>query len=451
MSFANNLAVIRQLGKSVSLNCRDAVLPRQALPLSDKAVVNPAFLNKLFARYGIGDYRLMPEVSAARLLDIRSISSNCNNRVIALEYVGDSDREGPEATGVPATGVPATGVPATGVPATGMPATGMPATGMPATMFLKMPVTSLATRLFFNVIMSWELECEFYRKVAPRLPIRTPQAYVMASEGSRFLMLMENLHDDPGVVLHTNLEMMQGPDLDTVRRCLQTLASIHAEFHGVSRAERDQLLPVSLQPFTSPVMRAISPMMGKLAMRACRKFDYLELREEHIGWYDKALANWDNLVDWWAAGPLTLVHGDSHLGNHFLHGDDAGMLDWQAAQWGKGIRDVQYFLTDSLPADVLAANEKELVSYYIDAVVAKGVELDFAETWYQYRSFSLQTWMTIIVSMGFGAMTEDMDEVMPEIHRRCIASIERLELGKLLDEVIDNRSRGNQRADPACG
>jgi hypothetical protein len=31
-----------------------------------------------------------------------------------------------------------------------------------------------------------------------------------------------------------------------------------------------------------------------------------------------------------------------------------------------------------------------------------------------------------------------MDEVMPEIHRRCIASIERLELGKLLDEVIDN-------------
>ena len=31
-----------------------------------------------------------------------------------------------------------------------------------------------------------------------------------------------------------------------------------------------------------------------------------------------------------------------------------GMLDWQAAHWGKGIRDVQYFLIDSLPADVLA-------------------------------------------------------------------------------------------------
>jgi hypothetical protein len=28
--------------------------------------------------------------------------------------------------------------------------------------------------------------------------------------------------------------------------------------------------------------------------------------------------------------------------------------------------------------------------------------------------------------------------VMPEIHRRCIASIDRLEFGKLLDELIDN-------------
>jgi hypothetical protein len=78
------------------------------------------------------------------------------------------------------------------------------------------------------------------------------------------------------------------------------------------------------------------------------------------------------------------------------------------------------------------------VRYYVEAVASNGVELDFEESWYQYRSFSFQTWMTIVVSMGLGAMTDDMDEVMPVIHRRCIASIERLELGKLLDEVIDN-------------
>jgi aminoglycoside phosphotransferase (APT) family kinase protein len=400
MRINNQLAVLGQLGKSCFLNVYDALPLASALPLSDQAIAQPAFLKQLFAEYGLAEYRGLSNISSARLLDIQSISSNCNNRVIALDYEGESGIE------------------------------------QPPTMFLKMPVTSLTTRLFFNVIMSWQLECQFYRTVAPRLPIRTPTAYVMANRRSRFIMLMEDLHRDPSVVLHINSEMMQGPTLETAKRCLQTLASIHAEFHDIPKPEQERLLPTALQPFTSPVMRAISPLMGKLALGNCQRQAQLVLSSEHIGWYHKAIENWDALVNWWTQGPLTLVHGDSHLGNHFLHGDEAGMLDWQAAQWGKGIRDVQYFLTDSLPADVLAENEESLVNYYLEALAANGVRLDFDETWYQYRGFSFQTWMTIIVSMGFGAMTDDMDEVMPEIHRRCIASIERLELGKWLDEVI---------------
>ena len=62
---------------------------------------------------------------------------------------------------------------------------------------------------------------------------------------------------------------------------------------------------------------------------------------------------------------MSLLHGDSHLGNFFVSGDEMGMLDWQAAHWGKGIRDVEYFLVDALPADVLAEHERELVDYYV--------------------------------------------------------------------------------------
>jgi aminoglycoside phosphotransferase (APT) family kinase protein len=399
MRAAKPLALTRQLGKSLALICVDALRPGQALPLSDELVARPETLNQLLNHYGLDDYRGLPRITSASLLDIQSISSNCNNRVVALEYADQGS-------------------------------------GAPATMFLKMPVRSLTTRLFMNVIMSWQLECQFYRSVAPRLPVRTPKAYAMANKGSRFIMLMENLYEDRSVTLHTNPEMLQGTSLETARRCLQTLATIHAKFHAIGAAEREQLLPTALQPFTSPVMRAITPIMGKLAMTNCQKREDVILTPQHVGWYERAVQHWDTLVDWWTREPLTLVHGDSHLGNHFLHGDEAGMLDWQAVQWGKGIRDVQYFLTDSLPADVLAANEESLVKYYLAALAYRGVELSFEETWHQYRGFSLQTWMTIIVSMGFGAMTDDMDEVMPEIHRRCIASIERLELGQWLDEVL---------------
>lgn len=408
MAFSNNVAIIKQLGKSAFLTSLDALRPGSALPLNDAAIADPKFLNQLFSDYGIDEFEGLDNISAAALTDIQSISSNCNNRVISLEY--DNTRAS------------------------------ISALERPETMFLKMPVQSLTTRLFFNVIMSWELECQFYRKLAKRLPVRTPKAYVMANKGSRFVMLMEDLHADPSVVLHTNLEMMQGPSLDKVRRCLTTLASIHAEFHGIGPQAREDLLPNRLQPFTAPVMRAISPMMGGAALKNALKNNQISLTGKQQATYEKAIKHWDRLVDYWSQEPLTLVHGDSHLGNHFLHGDDAGMLDWQAAQWAKGIRDVQYFLTDSLPADLLAEHEDELVHFYHDLLVEKGVDISFDEIWHQYRGYSFQTWVTIIVSIGFGAMTEDMDELMPEIHRRCIASIERLDLAGWLDEVLGSRS-----------
>jgi len=405
MALSNNIAIFKQLGKSAFLTGLDALRPASALPLDDAAIADADFLNQLFTDYGVDAYQTLGNISAASLTDIQSISSNCNNRVIALQYG--------EANTAAASSLK-----------------------RPPTMFLKMPVKSLTTRVFFNVIMSWELECEFYKKLVHRLPVRTPKPYAMAYKNSRFILLMEDLHADPSVVLHTNIEMLEGPSLDKVKRCLTTLARIHAAFYGIGEAAQEALLPRRLQPFMAPIMRAISPLMGKTALDNCLKNGSLALTEKQQATYQRAIKHWGCLVDHWTEGPLTLVHGDSHLGNHFFHGDDAGMLDWQAAQWGKGIRDVQYFLTDSLPADVLAEHEHELVHYYHDLLTEKGVDLSFDEIWHQYRGFSFQTWMTIVVSIGFGAMTDDMDELMPEIHRRCIASIERLDLAGWLDEVL---------------
>jgi len=47
--------------------------------------------------------------------------------------------------------------------------------------------------------------------------------------------------------------------------------------------------------------------------------------------------------------------------------------------------------------------------------------------------------VAIVVSIGFGSMTDDMDKLMPEMRRRCIAAIERLDLAGWLDEVLGSR------------
>ena len=121
--------------------------------------------------------------------------------------------------------------------------------------------------------------------------------------------------------------------------------------------------------------------------------------QDMVDLHNRAVSNWDALMDYWFSEPLTLIHGDSHLGNFFVTGDRMGMLDWQAVQWAKGIRDVQYFLINSLREDVLAVNERALIDHYIAELSRHGVTLDRDEAWAQYRAYSFQTLMTSSIGL----------------------------------------------------
>ena len=141
-------------------------------------------------------------------------------------------------------------------------------------------------------------------------------------------------------------------------------------------------------------------------------------------------------MDYWFSGPLSLLHGDSHLGNFYISGDDMGMLDFQAVHWGNGVRDVQYFLIDSLPVEVLAANEQDLLRYYVERRAHYGTAIDFDTSWQQYRSFSYHTLMTIVVSIGFGALNAEQDVLMEEILMRAVAAVQRVDYSGWLDDFL---------------
>jgi hypothetical protein len=110
-----------------------------------------------------------------------------------------------------------------------------------------------------------------------------------------------------------------------------------------------------------------------------------------------------------------------------------GMLDWQAAQWAKGMRDVQYFLINSMQESLLAANERSLIAHYVAELARHGVTLDEEGAWAQYRAYSFQTLMTSVVSLGLGTMT-DMDEVLTAILDRSVAAIRRTRFAEWLVE-----------------
>jgi hypothetical protein len=368
----------------------------RALPLTPDSVAKPQTLNRLLEEHGIGAAR-GAEVSAVELLDIKSISSNCNNSVVRVEPSGAQS-------------------------------------SLPPTLFVKLPSTQLWTRLFCNLLGIWSNECHFYRHAALRVPIRVPQAYVVADQGSRFVLVLEDLNADGDLQLFTNPDMIAGASVERAKKCLSAFAALHASFHGLSVEERAAILPPELHPFNSPNARVLSPVLSRLAIGPCHRKAPELFPKDMVELYQQAMTKYDALLAYWYREPLSLIHGDSHLGNFFVTDDRMGMLDWQAVQWAKGMRDVQYFLINSLREDVLAAHERELIEHYVAELERHGVTLPYEEAWEQYRAYSFQTLMTSVVSLGTASMT-DMDEVLQTILSRSVAAVRRVRFADWLDAL----------------
>jgi hypothetical protein len=359
-------------------------------------VAKPIVFNLLLAEHGT-HLAAGAEVESVELLGIKSISSNCNNSVV---------RVAPSAS----------------------------SSDLPSTLFVKLPSAQLWTRLFCNLLGIWSNECQFYRNAASRVPIRVPDAYVVADQGSRFVLVLEDLNAAGDLRLFTNPDMIVGASVERAKLCLSAFASLHAAFHDLGHDERAAILSPELHPFCSANARALSPVLSRAAIGPCHRKAPDLFPNDMVELYRHALSHYDALMDYWYREPLTLIHGDSHLGNFFVSGDHMGMLDWQAVQWAKGIRDVQYFLINSLQEDVLAANERTLIDHYVAELSRHGVTLDEDEAWTQYRAYSFQTLMTSVVSLGLGTMT-DMDEVLQVILARSVAAVRRVGLGDWLAEL----------------
>jgi hypothetical protein len=102
-------------------------------------------------------------------------------------------------------------------------------------------------------------------------PIRVPQPYVVVDQGSRFVLVLEDLHAVDDLQLFTNTAMIAGVSVERAKKCLSTFASLHAAFHGLSSKQRAEILPPELHPFNSPNARVLSPVLSRVAIGPCHR------------------------------------------------------------------------------------------------------------------------------------------------------------------------------------
>jgi hypothetical protein len=371
----------------------------RALPLAPAELTDPAAFQELLRQGGCAADVLPQRLRSVHTSRHHSPSSNCRNTIFQLTW--QETASGPHA---------------------------------PHSLFVKQPCADLSTRLFANLIGFWEIECAFCRSLAAKVPIAVPRIYAVAQRRSRFAIVMENLLERPDTRLFVNRHLLEGIDLDRATRCLRTLARLHAGFSGTSAAARERALPLDLHPFLSPTRLPVMLAVNRLAAAPCQRRAPDLFDDACAALYRRGLSHWGALCRAWYREPLTLVHGDSHLGNFFETGDEMGMLDFQGAHWSQGMRDVQYLLIHSMQPRLLERHERDLVVGYAEEVSRLGAPLSPEQAWDQYRGFSFQSLMTAVVSLGLGSFT-DSDAVIHTMLERSVTAVRRLDFAGWLDDL----------------
>jgi hypothetical protein len=381
-----------------------------ALPRTEQQLARPEVVDELVRCGTPSGQAPLPALRSVGLPGIEFESSNCRNFLIDVEFEADCESGNGEGRAQP----------------------------LPKTLYAKLPCREISTRAFANAVGFWEVEATFCERIASQVPIRVPRVYAVAQRGARFVLLLENLQEVPGVRLFINRDMAAGTTPDRARMCLSTFAELHAAFSGWDVRQREALLPLRLHPFLGPGGRAVTRALNAAAIAPAHRAAPDLFTKRHVDTFRLAIEKWDALIDAWYSEPLCLIHGDSHLANCFEYatpdGPRMGLIDFQGLQWCQGIRDVQYHLINSLEPEVLAAHEGDLIDHYVAELGVHGVALAAADAREQYRALSFQTLMVAVVSIGLGSLTE-RDDTVRTVLRRSVSAIDRLEFREWLEGI----------------
>ncbi len=137
----------------------------------------------------------------------------------------------------------------------------------------------------------------------------------------------------------------------------------------------------------------------------------------------------------WTRPPLTLIHGDAHVGNLFFDDPEVGFLDWQVAQQGQGMRDVSYFLGNSLTVETRREHGEALIRVYLAALAEAGVPpVPFSVAWEQYRLHALYGWIAAVVTAAAATLQSEAI-VRAGLERSSAAVMDLDSLGALREQL----------------
>lgn len=273
---------------------------------------------------------------------------------------------------------------------------------LPATVFVKLQPFVADQRKFLRQIGLGVAEARLYAEVGNELPVRAPRVWRSdydEAEGA-FVMVLEDLEasgcrfvnpgdDDIGDVATSamdELAVLHAAYQDRDLGWLRTPSGMRTKPQDPEIAERRAQFVVSAVDQFAGDMPSVFRRLGELYAK--RSLDIVALFNE---------------------GERTLIHGDTHSGNLFVDAGRTGFFDWAVAGRAPGVRDVAYFLCNSLPVETRRLEGEALLGRYLSALADHGVTLDRNTADEQYRLFSVYSWIAAASTAAIGSQWQPVD------------------------------------------
>ncbi len=295
----------------------------------------------------------------------------------------------------------------------------------PTSLFIKSSPPDFGSALFGALFGLGGNEVSFYRHIRPELTVKAPQVFYCEGDSKNYVMLLEDLTDKAC----SFRDLASRCPLEEASKIFTTLAQLHAAFWQSERFDTDLAWVNRFE--TNHDFRMLNLVRQLSVPIAFEKFGHVlpqKIREivPHL------MNNYYALERQWAQEPRTLIHGDAHIGNMYFQDGEAGLLDFQVTQLGQGMRDISYFLINSMDEELRRAHQEELIRHYLASLKALGIELDFDTAWRQYRLQSVYAWVAGIVTAPSNFQPDRVVEA--GLTRACNAIID-LDAISLIEEL----------------
>ena len=274
-------------------------------------------------------------------------------------------------------------------------------TGLPTELFAKTS-RSWTQRLLLGMADVLTGEPGFYPHIRPHLDIEAPHGYHGAVDpaSGRSIALMEDIAATKAATFCTPQTPISRAEMEDL---LTGMATWHGRYWDDAELSRHAFLRKTPETFVGNLAKFAGlkkrSLVGVQRARAVIPEAIVPLHEDLYQALFRAL-------ELAGRGPLTLLHGDSHIGNVYKTRDGRlGFGDWQVVMRGNWAYDVSYTIATGLTEQDRRDWERDLLVFYLERLAAAGGAVpDFESAWLAYRQQMLWAYFGWLLSIGRSAI-----------------------------------------------